>query len=41
MRLSDAAAVSAMQRNLVAVFEALVRAMPGADSYQGSDSAGR
>src|SRR5579862_5927507 len=37
MRLSDAAAVSAMQRNLVAVFEALVRAMPGADSYQGSE----
>lgn len=37
MSLSDAAAVRAMQRNLVAVFDALVRAMPGAESYEGDE----
>lgn len=35
--MSDAAAARAMERNLAAVFDALIRTMPGAESYAGDD----
>lgn len=35
--MSDAAIARAMQRNLAAALDALVRTMPGAESYEGSE----